>query len=269
MVAASFIASLIGTPAIMYVVSWGTWRWAFILVVLPAAFAALSLIFFGLSPLKDVLNKFISYRRINTEGFWRTFSNKSAAKCILGSLFFTCPASSLFIVAFLRQQFLLSNENITYITLIVIVILIFGSLFAGRIGNKIGVRLPTIVGTIVSGVFVLFLFFAPNLWIALVCEFSQALFGSIATSTYSCLVLDQVPESRDVVMSFYRFFSSISGIIIPVIGGTLLFLFSYNSIKTGYHAIGIMLCFLNLISAIMCLSARDLYKNHRLSATDG
>ncbi len=259
--AAGYLTIFVGTPLITYIVGFGSWRYAFLLIVLPVSIAALALVFLGVPSIKSGSQKSRICKEIDFNNFKQIFSNKSALKCLFGNLFFTGPSSAIFIVAFFRQQFSLSSEGIVYITLIAILIIVLGCIFAGRIANKSGVKPLAVIGSIVSGIFMLSVFFAQNLWFALAFDFLNVWFSGMAMSACNCLALDQVPKSRSTMMSLSRLFGSLSSFMVAAVGGTLLVLFSSQSLGLGYQAVGIMFGATHIIAGILFFSAKDPYKN--------
>jgi MFS family permease len=74
-------------------------------------------------------------------------------------------------------------------------------------------------------------------------------FITVAISSYHCMVLEQVPQSRGTTMSLFRAAIGIGCSIAPAIAGGLLILFSSVSIRAGFLAVGVSLCLLNVIAA--------------------
>ncbi len=248
-VAAGFLSTLAGTPTINLIADVGGWRYAFLLFVLPVSMAGLVLASFGIPSLKSDRQKSAIGKGIYFRNFKQVFLNRSAVSCLVGSLFFTGTGSALFVVAFLRQQFSLSREYSVYVILFVALIMILGSLVTGRIVNKFGPKFLTVLGAFGNGVLTIMMFFAPNLWTVLILSMLQTWFMAMAISAYPCLALDQVPKSRGTMVSMLRVFSSIGGAITPAVGGTLLVLFSPQSLGIGYQAVGLAFGAMNIIAA--------------------
>jgi MFS transporter, DHA1 family, inner membrane transport protein len=268
MTATGFIAVFIGTLAINYIVIFASWHSTFMLLVLPSSIIALILAFTGIPNLQSapVQNKIL--KKTNFGVYKEILLNKSAVRCLLGNLFSTGVAGVIFILTFLRQQFSASLDIVVYVNIIATIIIIFGSLSAGQIMSRFGVKSPTVVGSIISGSLTLLLFFSPTFWISSICYFSAVWFAGLTLSSSTCLILNQVPEHRDVLMSLSRFFVALSGFIVPAIGGFLLVLFSIPSVLIGYQSIGIMLCVMNILAGILYSLAKVTYNNKSAELID-
>ena len=190
--------------------------------------------------------------------YYRQLSKqKSAVKCLFGSLCFTGGGSTIFIIAFFRQYFSVSLESIVTINLVATIIIICGSLSTGLFGGLLSVKSLAVMGSFISGVLLLVLFCAPNVEVALACYFSAVWFLGLTVSSSICLLLDQFPTSQSTIMSLFRFFSALNGLIVPAIGGLLLVLFSTQSNWGGYQFIGIMLSLMNILASIFFLKTKS------------
>ena len=83
----------------------------------------------------------------------------------------------------------------------------------------------------------------------------------MAASACPSLALDQMPNSRSIMMAQNRLFTSIGSVIAPAIGGTLLAVFSSISVKVGYETVGLAFGLMNITAAvILFVLAKDPYK---------
>jgi MFS family permease len=151
-------------------------------------------------------------------------------------------------VAFYRQQFSMSLDFTIAVSMSIFVIYILGSLLAGRLTNKFGAKRMVVIGRLLSGIFTMLFFLAPNLWGALLFDFLQVWFTSIAAPSYKCLALAQVPKSRGTMMSLNHAMGGLSRTIVPAIGGTFLVL------TLGFYgAVGLALGSMTITSSIILL----------------
>jgi predicted MFS family arabinose efflux permease len=258
---AGFISTLIGTPTINFIAGASSWRYAFLLLVLPVSMAGFLLVSSGVkstkSPSKMPRPDIGAYLR----PFKLILSNKSATAYLASSLFFTSNGNAIFSIAFLRLKFSFPLENIVYMILFGASLFILGSLFTGKFVNRLGAKRIAVAGAFGSGVFIVLLFLSPNVWIALAFNFLQAFLTSMAMSAYSCLALDQVPNYRSAMMSLTRIFVNSGYTLAPAIGGTLLVLYSAQSLDMGYALVGLTFGLMNIIAAlILILFTKDTTK---------
>ena len=253
--AAFFLASFVGARLISAVADLGTWRYAYLLLGLPFATAALVVSFFGIPSTSHEHKPAVSWKEY-VRSFKHIFLNKSAAACLVASLFFT-GIIGLFAINFFRQQFWsdlplsLQAQYASYVVMVSTLLFAVGSLVAGRLANRFGVKTLTVVGALGDGIFILLLFLSPNVWMALAFDWLHVWFAATAGTALSCLALDQVPEARGTMMSMKSVFGNIGNTIAPAIGGVLL-------VWASYQALGLVLGAMSIIaSAIILLIAKD------------
>lgn len=253
--AALSLATLAGTRLIPIAAGLGTWRYSYLLLGLPFAITALAVSHFGIPSISHEHKPEVS-RKQYLRSFKQVFSNKSAAACLLANLFFT-GAIGIFVLNFLRQQFWselplpLQVQYASYVAMVSTLLSVAGSLAAGRLANRYGVKVLTVLGTLGDGIFILLLFFAPNLWLALAFNWLHVWSFTIAGTALSCLALDQVPRVRGTMMSMKSVFGNIGNALGPAIGGALL-------IWASYPSLGLVLGAMSMIaSAIILFRAND------------
>ncbi len=253
--AAYFLAMFVGARLITAVAGLGTWRYSYLLLALPFAIAALVVSFFGIPSASHVHKPAVS-RKEYVRSLKHIFLNKSAAACLVASLFFT-GAIGLFPINFLRQQFWLDLslplqvQYASYVTMVSTSLFAIGSLVAGRLANRFGVKALTVVGALGDGIFIALLFLSPNLWMALAFNWLHVWFATTAGTALACLALDQVPEARGTMMSLKSVFGNIGNAIVPAVGGALL-------VWASYQALGFVLGAMSIVaSAIILLIAKD------------
>jgi YNFM family putative membrane transporter len=253
--AAVFLASFVGAPLISAATGLGTWRYAYLLLGLPFATAALAVSFFAIPSISHD-HKPVVDREKYLRSFKHIFLNRSAAACLVASLFFT-GIIGLFAINFLRQQFwselplTLQAQYASYVAMVSTFLFAVGSLVAGRLASRFGVKIFTVVGALGDGVFIVLLFLSPNLWLALAFNWSHVWSATTAGTALSCLALDQVPEARGTMMSMKSVFGNIGNTIGPAVGGTLLVLASYPTL--GFVLGGMSM----VASAIILFIAKD------------
>ena len=253
--AAFFLASFVGARLISAVADFGTWRYAYLLLGLPFATAALIVSFFGIPSTSHEHKPAVSWKEY-VRSFKHIFLNKSAAACLVASLFFT-GIIGLFAINFFRQQFWsdlplsLQAQYASYIIMAGTLTFAVGGLAAGRLIGRFGAKILTVVGALGDGVFIILLFLAPNFWAALAFDFLHMWFATTAGTALACLALDQVPRARGTMMSLKNVFGNVGNTIAPAIGGALL-------IWSSFQALGLVLGAMSIIaSAIILAIAKD------------
>lgn len=253
--AAVFLATFTGARMIPVVADLGTWRYAYLLLALPFAAAALVVSYFGIPSISHMHQSAADKERY-VRSFKQVFLNKSAAACLVGGLFFS-GVIGLFAVNFFRQQFWsdlslsLQAQYASYIVMVSTLLFAAGSLVAGRLASRFGVKTLTVVGALGDGIFIMLLFLASDLRMALAFAWLHVWFAAMAGTGLACLALDQVPKARGTMMSLQSVFGNIGNTIAPAIGGTLL-------IWASYQAVGFVLGAMSIVaSAIILFIAKD------------
>ena len=253
--AALSLAGFAGTRLIPFVAGLGTWRYSYMLLGLPFAVAALAVSHFGI-PSRSHKHKPEVSKKEYIRSFKHVFLNKSAAACLIASLFFT-GTIGLFAINFMRQQFWsdlplpLQVQYASYVAMVSTLLFAAGGLVAGRLANKYSVKTLTVAGALGDGIFIILLFLAPNLWLALAFNWLHVWSATTAGTALSCLALDQVPEARGTMMSLKSVFGNTGNALGPAIGGALL-------IWASYPPLGLVLGAMSIIaSAIILIIARD------------
>jgi len=142
------------------------------------------------------------------------------------------------------------------IALVSLALFAAGSLVAGQLANRVGVKNLTVAGAVGDGIFIVLLFSAPNLWTGLAFNWLHVWFATTATTALAVLALDQVPIARGTMMSLRNVFSNIGNTVSPAIGGTMLALFPQPSVgmpSPGYQVTGLVLGVMSLVAAAIIL----------------
>jgi DHA1 family putative efflux transporter-like MFS transporter len=243
--ATTYFALFVGTPITGLIASIGGWRSVLIVFQLPVSVAGLVLAFFGL-PSTSQEPRLKTSKETYLNGFKQVLFSKSPAGCFVGLVLRAASAFAitLYVVAFFKQRFLLSESFGVGIIMGEMLLMILSNLVAGRLVNRFGRKPLTVLTTLLWGIFIISFFYVPNLWIALTLFFTGWWFGGMALSASSSLALEQVPEFRGTMMSLNVVFLSIGGVIGGVVGGIVLDLFSYE-------VMGLIVGLMSIASAIV------------------
>ncbi len=228
-------ASLVGIPVMGFLSDVGGWRSVFMFFVLPISVASLAFSVLSLpsGPAKSIdpepKGGYVS-------SFRQVFSNKSAVSCLVGGIVAAAGTISfgIFAIAFYREHFLVPIDFTVGVMLAVSSVFIVAALVIGRLVNRFGAKNLAVGSLLLSGIFTAAFFLAPNLWVALVLNVTQACFFAAGGTAFSCLILDQVPQSRGTIMSLNTVCGSVGGAIGAALGGGLLVLFSYQAVGFAF-----------------------------------
>jgi predicted MFS family arabinose efflux permease len=226
LMAAFLGTALVSYPLSGFIANVAGWRSNFILQMLPISVAGLILAYF-IVPSRLRRGTADAKNASFVEAFRQVLTDKSATACLASSIFAAAGSmASIFGIAFYRERLSVPLELTVVIAMSAFAIFVVGSLVAGRLANKFGAKPTTVVGTLLCGVFTIVYFFIPNLWGSVVFNFLSIWFASIGLTSYMCLALAQVPESRGTMMSLDSAVGALGATIGPAVGGAVLALTS-------------------------------------------
>ena len=244
-----FIASqgssnVIGSPIVGYISeNWG-WRLTFLGYIFPVALISLVLTI-RLIPSKSSIGR--DTLRVSVfSGFRELFSNRSAVFCLIGFTFSTMAFQALvtYGASFYRQRFLLSMGSATLFYIAAPLCFILGSLFGGRLVNRVGRKTLTVASGLIAGVFTVFFSNVPFMAVSMALAMAVALFNGVRNVAANNLTLEQLPRLRGLMMSLFSAADNLGMAFGSGIGGYTLLLYDYG-------ALGISLGAMGIISALM------------------
>ncbi len=115
-----------------------------------------------------------------------------------------------------------------------------GGLAAGRLVNKYGRKKMTVAAVLIEGICVVLFSTLPFFPLALAFSFFAPLFGGMAATSVSSLVLEQAPKSRGTMMSLRSAFGNLGILLAVAVGGVVLDGFGYPILGTMLGAMGIL-----------------------------
>jgi predicted MFS family arabinose efflux permease len=219
---------LIGAFIVPYFQSIGGWRLTFIGYMFPSS--ALALVLSSLFIPRDIHNSPISAQGSLKDSFQNIFSNKSAFLSLVGLLLAMATGSAVntYFSSFFREWFIMTISEVSIIIFFVSTFYTLGSIFSGRMVNKIGRKLLTVVAILLAGVVIMSFTYIPNTWISgvFLC-FGASLFGMMDTASTS-LIVEQIPEHTGVMMSLSRVVNQLGSSVGSGLGGMFLLLYGYQ-----------------------------------------
>ena len=236
--AAGGSAAFIAAPAMGMLAQLGTWRTSLLWFVLPISIVALMLGFFVLpsfgKPQTSVKEPYLSrYKEI--------LLNRSASTCLIGAMLhsFVPVMGAVYGIAFFRDTFSLSLNFGIGLLIGFAVFYTIGGLAAGRLVNKYGRKKMTVVAVLIEGICVVLFSTLPFFPLALAFSFFAPLFGGMAATSVSSLVLEQAPKSRGTMMSLRSAFGNLGILLAVAVGGVVLDGFGYPILGIVLGAMGI------------------------------
>jgi len=238
--ALSFLAATLVTG---FLAGLGGWRLVPLLFALPISVTGLLFAFFVIPSTRPPYEPQVKFNNAAyLRSFKHVFLNKSAIACLIGNTFRSAAwiAPLYFGITFYMQRFSVSLTAGTGIIMAGTLIFVLGSVIAGKVANRIGLKTLTVIGCLVSGVGVISLFLMPTIGLALSFDFTGIFFAGIALSAATSLSLEQVPDSRGTMMALNTAVVSIGTALVAAVGGVLLDLFSFEALGPVLGSTGII-----------------------------
>lgn len=245
---------LIAGPAAIYVVGYpivnyiGDWRRAFLLFALPIILMAILLTLFCI-PSTEIDTR----REDILAGYKGVLSSRSALACLVGSgmglgvWMVTLSLNS----SFFRQQFSMSRGIVVYITVVMALAYIAGTLLASKIIPRYGRRNTAIGASVLLGLFTILFTASFNILMALIAGLVTCFAAGVRTNASQGLNLEQLPDLRGSMMSLSSAFGSTGSVLSLILSGYLL-------IEYGWAFMGSVIGIFGFIAGIIFyLYAKD------------
>jgi predicted MFS family arabinose efflux permease len=229
---------VLGYPIVNYI---GDWRRAFLIFALPIILVALLLSFVGL-PSTELTTR----REDILAGYKGVLASRSALACLVSSgmgLGVWQIALSLG-SSFYRQQFSMSRNNVVYVTVVMALLYISGTLIARKIIPKYGRRNTAIASSVLLGLFTIFFTASFNLTMALATGLVTCFAAGVRVNASQGLNLEQIPDLRGPMMSLSSAFGSTGNVMSLSLSGYLL-------INYGWSVMGSVIGVFGFIAGII------------------
>ena len=240
MIAGGASAYLVGAQAMAFISGIGTWRLAYYGYVIPIII--LGLLSAQLFLVKEKKNPVDTGRSTGyLEGLKSVMTNKSAFSSLIGSMLRMASFQSvlLYSASLFRHQFSLSREATALLVTLSALCYVVGSVFAGRIVNRMGKKRTTIIAIILAGVFVIAFTTTSSYPIAIVTYLICAFCFGTSTSSGQSLNLEQVPDYRGSMMSMSAVAGNLGAAVGSGIGGFVLLIYSYTMLGPVLGSLGL------------------------------
>jgi predicted MFS family arabinose efflux permease len=240
-IAGGSAAYVVGAPAIALIAGFGGWRFPLLWFVVPVLLGSLVLAFVGL-PSTSPSQQTTTGKEAYFESYKEVLSNRSATACLLGDILRSAAFTAIlaYAISFFRQRFELSTDIASIIFLAAASCYTFGSVFSGRLVNRIGRKPSTTLTALLASLFTISYAYVPNLWLSLALNFLAAWFYGMVASASNSLTLEQVPRCRGTMMSIDSVALNLGAALGAAIGGVTLLSFDYEGLGTVLGTMGII-----------------------------
>ena len=234
LIAGNAILYLIGMPFVNYL---GDWRLSFLFLATPILL--ISLVFCVLLVPSEEMDQ----RSTDVlTGFKGVFSDRSAVACLFGQAFgsgaWMITLSLAF--SFFRDVFLLSRENVVYLTFGTSFAFIVGALSARQIIPRFGWKRSTTVSVVFMGVGTVVYLSGVSFVLSLVFVLVASFFGGLNRSAAQGLNLGQLPLLSGSMMSLVSAFESVGTVVSISLGGFVLVWFGWGVLGGLVGVFGIL-----------------------------
>jgi predicted MFS family arabinose efflux permease len=228
---------------------WG-WRSYLVVYVLPVSIVAFILVFFSVP--KKVPFKKLQVLPSYQSSFRQVLYNKSAIACLFGNTFINSAGVWFsFASSFMRQEFNVSVQVVSFLVLGVILTYALGSVIGGYLVDTFGRKRFVVFSYFFRGLLIAATVLMPTFLGVVIMSFLAMFVGGFGITASRSLSLEQAPKSRGTMMSMNEAFWSLGRVIGTVMGGLILG-------QYGYQILGISLGTFGVIaSLIISFFAKD------------
>jgi MFS transporter, DHA1 family, multidrug resistance protein len=252
LVATGWAAYLIGLVITNRVTNFGGWRLNFLLLTLPASALGLILV---LTILPNTQNTELKLPMRKENDYWPTFKrilkSKSAIFHLIGYMVSGMVVTASFAMPFFMQEYGLSLDSATAISVVGLATTVIASLVMGRIISMKGAKILIVACALLDGVFTMIFVFMPSYSLSVPLDMVHVWMNATVFVGFTALALDQVPGSRGTFISMRAMFRYIGITIGAALGATLL------SVFASYQAVGIAFGLISIAIVPFILLVKD------------
>lgn len=248
-VAGGLVAAAIGAPIAGILESFWGWRSYLLVYVLPISILAFILAYVSIP--KSRYKKSSTGLNAYLSSFKQVLYNKSATACFFGTAFISSAGVwSSFASSFMRQEFNVSVQTVSFVVLGVILVYALGSIVGGYLVNVIGRKHLVVLSYFFRGLLIFATSIMPNFLGAVIMSFFATFAGGLGITSGRSLALEQAPDSRGTMMSLSGTFWSVGGVIGSVVGSIVLGQYGYQILGLSFGSLGVIASIIILFFAI-------------------
>lgn len=210
------------------IVSKGTLRHAFLLLMVPLASISLIL---NLKVLPNTKSRLPNAGEISYfKGYRSVLRFRSAVACLLGNALSAAAwmGTVIYTASFLREKFLLTASQAALVLSGMSLGVLISNYMGGWISTRYGRKNLVVLSTLILGVLIIGYMNMPNLLSTLAIALIMSLCEGVILTVAISLALDQVPRFRGTMMSFNTASAQLGTALGAGIGGLVLFLFDWR-----------------------------------------
>lgn len=215
------------------------WRTALLIVVVPISLITCLLCRLQIPDVRQIEK--VSVNSVFS-GYGALFRNRSALGCILGTVLglTTWNIYLIYGASYWRQVFMVPVTTTAVSMIFTSLSYTTGSLMAGRLTKRLGIRRTLLISTGALGGITFFAFNAPSFRVSIaLASVASFLAGSMITIS-SSFSLGQVPEYSGTMMSLHSAAVSTGGTLSALMGGALLLAYGYGGYGVAMGIVGII-----------------------------
>ncbi len=245
-VASGTIATLIASPSVAAISSFGDWRTAILLLAIPFALVSLVAVVFVV-PFKPRLHVEVKKESFMV-GCRKAFSSVPTVAALLVTMFMWCESNvGYYSVSFFRSEFAFSVTWASTFTLVGKLVGMIGAIAAGLLINRVGRKKMGTITFLVASVLSLTFMFMPTAELSSGLSILNYLFAAMAIAAGGSLILELLPSYRSTVMSLNAVFMNIGMLVSSLVAGSVLNIY-------GFQAVGLVLGSLGLVGVVVWAS---------------
>lgn len=225
------LVGIIGPPVVVAIAGLGGWRWTFLLFALPLALLSLTMVAKGVPSFTQASNL---QKRQNQywDGFKAVIANRSTMAFLMGIvlLYAGFIALHFYSISYFREYFLISIRWASILLISSALSFILGSLSIGRFIPRFG-RVPITVSLLfIIGILTITYMNIRFLGLSVVLWLLGGLFFGMLMTTYTSLLLEQIPKYRGTMTSLEYAAGYLGDALGAAIGGLMLLWFDYETL---------------------------------------
>jgi predicted MFS family arabinose efflux permease len=237
-VASGTIATLICSPVVAAISTFGDWRTAILLLAIPFAVASLAAVALVV-PHKPKLHVEVKKESF-TVGCKKAFSSVGTVAALLVTMFMWCESNTgYYSVSFFRSQFAFSVTWASTFTLVGKLVGMIGAIAAGLLINRVGRKKMGTVTFLVASILSVTFMFLPTAELSSGLSILNYLFAAMAIAAGGSLILELLPTYRSTVMSLNAVFMNIGMLASSLIAGFVLNNYGFQAVGLALGSLGL------------------------------
>jgi predicted MFS family arabinose efflux permease len=234
------LAYVIGAPLVGVIVDVsGSWRTVMIWLSLPVTLACMILAFLVI-PNKPHIHE-QGLKEPFFAGCKQALTTRPTVAALSVTMFMFAESSiGFYAVSFFRSQYAISIDTGSLVLVLGSLVATSAGIIAGLAVNRVGRKRLGSITCVVAALFTLAFTFMPEFWASWLFSNLRNLFGGMAVTAGSTLVIEQLPKFRSTMVSLNSAFMNIGMLIGSMIAAFALNLYNYQTLALILGSIGVL-----------------------------